>query len=65
MKPGNLISVYQGAAALDTSGLEVEKRFKILKKHEIRNLHSFCDIVADFGCGISDFDGYYVGYSIG
>lgn len=64
MKPENLISVYQGALALDTSGLEVGKEYKPFKKHEIRNLHSFCDIVASFGCGISDFDGYFVGYSI-
>ncbi len=64
MKPKNLISVYQGALALDTSDLEVGKEYKLLKKHEIRNLRSFCDIVADFGCDISDFDGYFVGYSI-
>ena len=57
MKPKNLISVYQGALALETSGLEVGKEYKLLKKHEIRNLHSFCDIVSSFGCGISDFDG--------
>lgn len=64
MKPKNLISVYQGALALDASGLEVGKEYKLLKKHEIRNLHSFCDIVSSLGCGISDFDGYFVGYSI-
>lgn len=64
MKPKNLISVYQGALALDTSRLEVGKEYKILKKHEIRNLRSFCDIVTTFGCDISDFDGYFVGYSI-
>ena len=61
MKPKNLISVYQGALALETSGLEVGKEYKLLKKHEIRNLHSFCDIVSSFGCGISDFDVYFVG----
>lgn len=64
MKPKNLISVYQGALALDTPGLEAGKEYKLLKKHEIRNLRSFCDIVAAFGCDISDFDGYFVGYSI-
>ena len=64
MKPKNLISVYQGTLALDTSGLEVGKEYKILKKHEIRNLRSFCDTAAAFGCDISDFDGYFVGYSI-
>ena len=64
MKPKNLISVYQGALALDTLGLEVGKEYKILKKHEIRNLRLFCDIVAAAGCDISDFDGYFVGYSI-
>mgnify|MGYP000042160218 CR=1 FL=1 len=64
MKPKNLISVYQGALALDISGLEVGKEYKLLKKHEIRNLHSFCDVVTAFGCDISNFDGYFVGYSI-
>lgn len=65
MKPQNLIAVYQGAAALDSIELPVDKKFKALKKHEIRNLNSFCDIMQEFGCAFCDFDGYYVGYSIG
>lgn len=65
MKPKNLISVYQGAAALDSIELPVDKKFKALKKHEIRNLNSFCDIMQGLGCTFCDFDGYYVGYSIG
>lgn len=65
MKAQNLISVYQGAAALEDPKLEARREFKILKSHEIRNLHSFCDIMCDCGCGISDLDGFFVGYSIG
>lgn len=65
MKTRNLISVYQGAAAIESLELTVEKKFKILKSHEIRNLRSFCDIMGSNGCKISNFDGFYVGYSIG
>ena len=65
MKTKNLISAYQGAAAIEASELKVEKRFKVLKSHEIRSLHSFCDIMSNKGCSISDFDGFYIGYSIG
>lgn len=65
MKPKNLISVYQGATALNSIESPVDKKFKTLKKHEIRNLNSFCDIMQGLGCTLSTFDGYYVGYSIG
>lgn len=65
MKPCNLISVYQGASALEESGLVIEKKYKVLKSHEIRNLHSFCDEMSVQGCTISDFDGFCVGYAIG
>lgn len=65
MKPRNLISAYQGAAALDSIEVPVDKKFKVLKKHEIRNLCSFCDVMQNLGCTLSTFDGYYVGYSIG
>lgn len=64
MKTKNLLSVYQGAEDLEGSGLMVEKKFKTLKIHEIKTLHSFCDIMSDHGCDVSDFDGFYVGYSI-
>lgn len=65
MKPRNLISVYHGAAALDKIEFTIEKKFKTLKSHEIRNLHSLCDILSNQGCTISDFDGFFVGYTIG
>ena len=65
MKPQNLISVYQGAAALEKASTNVEKKFKVLKSHEIRNLNSFCNILQTCGCNISDFDGFFVGYTIG
>lgn len=65
MKAQNLISFYQGAAALEVSKLEVKRKFKTLKSHEIKNIHSFCDIMCDCGCGISDLDGFFIGYSIG
>ncbi len=65
MKTSNLISAYQGAAAIESFKLPVDKKLKALKSHEIRNLHSFCDIMSSKGCRISDFDGFYIGYSIG
>lgn len=65
MKTKNLISVYQGATALESIEPPVDKKFKPLKKHEIRNLNSFCDIMQELGCTLPTFDGYYVGYSIG
>ena len=65
MNPQNLISVYQGAAALEKASTNVEKKFKVLKSHEIRNLNSFCNILQTCGCNISDFDGFFVGYTIG
>lgn len=60
----NLISVYQGAAALECLGSEVEEDLKRIKGCEIQSLHKFCDTMIACGCGISDFDGYYVGYKI-
>lgn len=62
MKQKNLISVYQAEAAI----LEMEgaKQYQSLKKHEIRNLRSFCEIMKNAGCSISSFDGFYVGYTI-
>ena len=64
MKPRNLISVIQGEAALEECGCFVDKRFNVLKKHEIRNLTSFCSILQKDGCDISHFDGFFVSYSI-
>lgn len=64
MKPQNLISTYQGAAALDNSTITVDKRLTILKKHEIRNITSFCNTMLENGCSMGDFDGFFVGYVI-
>lgn len=64
MKPRNLISVFQGDAAVEATGLDVDKRFIALKKHEIRNMRSFCSLMAAEGCKIGHFDGYFVSYTI-
>ena len=64
MRPRNLISVYQGDSVVEASGREVDKRFVALKKHEIRNMRSFCEIMESEGCSIGHFDGFYVSYSI-
>lgn len=64
MKPRNLISVFQGDAIVEATGLDVDKRFVALKKHEIRNMRSFCTIMASEGCTIGHFDGFFVSYSI-
>lgn len=50
MKPRNLISVFQGDAAIESIGLDINKQFAALKKHEIRNMQSFCSIMADNEC---------------
>ena len=64
MKPRNLISVFQGDAVVETTGINIDKRFIALKKHEIRNVRSFCAIMASEGCGIGHFDGFFVSYTI-
>ena len=64
MKPRNIIAVFQGDAAVEAMGADVDKRFKVLKSHEIRNLCSFCNIMRQNGCGMAHFDGFYVSYSI-
>ena len=64
MKTNNLISVYQGASAIEVGHPNDSKEIKMLKKHEIRNLHSLCDILKHHGCKIKDLDGFYVGYTI-
>lgn len=64
MKPRNLISVFQGDAAIESIGLDINKQFAALKKHEIRNMQSFCSIMADNECLISHFDGFFVSYTI-
>lgn len=64
MRTYNLISVVEGSCALEQSGLDTAKRFRILKSHEIKTLKAFCDIMRSKGCGFLQFDGYFVGYSI-
>lgn len=64
MKPRNLISVFQGDAAVESTGLDVDKRFVALKKHEIRNVQSLCALMAAEGCTIGHFDGFFVSYTI-
>lgn len=64
MEEKNLISVYQGNFAIENSGLDVSKNFKMLKSHEIRNLGSLCALLKVCGCELKHFDGFYVSYSI-
>lgn len=64
MKPRNLISVFQGDAVVESTGIDVDKRFVALKKHEIRNMRSFCSVMASEGCKIGHFDGFFVSYTI-
>ena len=49
---------------LERDNLDVENKFKTLKKHEIRNMKSFCAIMSENGVSIRGFDGFFVSYSI-
>ena len=64
MRPQNLLSVYQGAEALENFDIPAEKKIKRLKRHEIRNLRSFCNEMLNAGCHLPDLDGFFVGYTI-
>lgn len=64
MKPRNLISAYQGEESIDKIDTEEYNKLMTLKRHEICNLHSFCDVMIQEGCSIGDFDGFFIGYSI-
>ena len=64
MKPVNLISLYQGASALEAPGIDATPDHKILKPREIVNLESLCSTLRQHGCTMSDFDGYFVGFKI-
>lgn len=64
MRPNNLISVYQGAAAIESLGSMVEKKYKVLKSHEVRTLGLFCNQMITDGLNFLNFDGYFVSYSI-
>lgn len=58
MKPRNLISAYQGEESIDKIDTEEYNKLMTLKRHEICNLHSFCDVMIQEGCSIGDFDGF-------
>lgn len=60
----NLVSVVQGENIINSLDKEKSKNYRILKPHEVRNLNSFCNYMATEGCSISNFDGFYVSYSI-
>lgn len=64
MKPKNLIAASQGNAIIDEYNLDVDQKFKYLKTHEIRNLTNLCNILKLSGCTISEFDGFFISYSI-
>ena len=64
MKPRNLISTVQGAAALQNSSVEVDKKMSDLKKHEIRTAESFYSTMIQQGCSMEAFDGFFIGYVI-
>lgn len=68
MKTQNLLSICSGMSALENAegaGICIDKKFKMLKSHEIRNLTAFCDAMRNANWDISNFDGFFVGYSIG
>lgn len=65
MKAKNLITVYQGEAAIANLGYKVDKKYTALKEHEIKCLEAFCSIMKENGCEFKDFDNFFVGYSIG
>ena len=65
VKAKNLITVYQGEAAIANLGYMVDRKYKILKEHEIKCLEAFCTIMEESGCEFKDFDNFFVGYSIG
>lgn len=63
MHAQNLISLYQGARAIEKSKIS-DKSLKFMKNCEIDTLNSFCDIIIKNGCHIDDLDGFYCGYLI-
>ncbi len=64
MNTKNLVSVVQGEKILNSLDKELSKKYRVLKSHEVRNLNSFCNCMVQEGCSISDFDGFFVSYSI-
>lgn len=64
MKPGNLLSIYQGGQALVSMGHAAERRYKVLKSHELATMRALCDQLKAAGCGIAELDGFFAGYAI-
>lgn len=64
MKPSNLLSIYQGGQALASLGKAAERRYKVLKSHELATMRAFCDSLKAEGCTASELDGFFAGYAI-
>ena len=64
MKPSNLLSIYQGGQALASLGKAAERRYKVLKSHELATMRAFCDSLKAEGCTVADLDGFFAGYAI-
>lgn len=64
MKPSNLLSIYQGGQALASLGKTAERRYKVLKSHELATMRAFCDSLKAEGCTVSELDGFFAGYAI-
>ena len=65
MKPQNLLAAYQGAEALEIEHPNDAKELKVLRKHEIKQLQSLCNLLREHGCVLADYEGFFVGYTIG
>lgn len=64
MKPGNLLSIYQGGQALITLGHAADRRYKVLKNHELTTLRALCAQLKAANCGMAELDGFFAGYAI-
>lgn len=62
MKTENLISLYQGALALEENNIS-SNQIK-LKKQEVSTLAALCNDLIDCHCTIKDFDGFIANYTI-
>ena len=64
MRPVNLLTVYQGAAALESLPHPVQKQYKTLKEQEIGPVRELCALLRQQGCGLAQLDGFFVDYTI-
>lgn len=64
MKTQNLISVYQGLAAVKYNSLEIAQKYKYLKANEIQTLKILCNRFKLAHAGYDVFNGYIIGYTI-